>query len=297
MKVYINRYLMMAISSVMMLSSCSSNNDLDGEQTGTVPLQLSLLNDSTRSVITSTILPDSSNYGIFVVDSSSLSPLSNGNNVSVIYASGKSKISSNIFLSSTRDYVYAYYPYSSSLSLTSFNIETASQTDYLYGTSVDSNGSIVSINAKISEAKIKFNHAMARVTFNITQDASDTNSNVITQVKIGTVPTAYTCNLITKSMTLKSSGEVSATCKIAPSASVQSVDMLVLPVSNYSITVSFYINNKWMTTSMTGINWMMGHQYIYPITIIQTSSAKAFGNKQPDNDLQINMGEVKTTKF
>ena len=40
MKVYINRYLMMAISSVMMLSSCSSNNDLDGEQTGTVPLQL-----------------------------------------------------------------------------------------------------------------------------------------------------------------------------------------------------------------------------------------------------------------
>ena len=140
MKVYINRYLMMAISSVMMLSSCSSNNDLDGEQTGTVPLQLSLLNDSTRSVITSTILPDSSNYGIFVVDSSSLSPLSNGNNVSVIYASGKSKISSNIFLSSTRDYVYAYYPYSSSLSLTSFNIETASQTDYLYGTSVDSNG-------------------------------------------------------------------------------------------------------------------------------------------------------------
>ncbi len=288
---------MMAISGVMMLSSCSSNIDFDSEQAGTVPLQLSLLNDSTRSVITSTTLPDSSNYGIFVVDSSSLSPISNGNNVSVIYASGKSNLSSNVLLSSTKDYVYAYYPYSSLQSLTSFTIETTSQTDYLYGTSVGSNGSLVSVNAKNPEAKIKFNHVMARVTFNITQDASDTNPNVITQVKIGTVPTAYTYNLMTKSMTLKSSGEVSTTCKIAPSASAQSVDMLVLPVSNSSMTVSFYINSKWVTTSLTGINWAMGHQYIYPITVTRPSSAKAFGHKQSDNDLQINVGDVKITKF
>lgn len=241
--------------------SCSSES---GSETATerVPLQVELATCATRSAITGTTLPDGSNYGIFVPNA-----VNTANNVQVYYSNGVSKLTSTVYLSAEKSLVYAYYPYSASQSLNAMTLETSSQTDYLYGAAIDSKGDYAYVNTEDPKARIQMLHAMARVTFNITQDASDKESNSITYLEVGKVPTSCTYNLSTNKVTTNYTGTVSAKCNITPSTTSQSVDLLVLPVTAWDIIVRFKINDSYVTASIPSATWTMGQQYSYSVTL------------------------------
>ena len=266
-KIFIHTYLVMASICAMTFTACTNSSDVASESAATAPLQLSVLDNATRSAITTTTLPDGCDYGIFVVDSSSLATLSNGNNVGVSYSSQYSKLYNPVLLSDQKDYVYAYYPYSSGQSLKKLTIETNSQTDYLYGMAVDGSKKMTTVNNANPKANILFKHAMARLVFNITQDASDTESNKITRITVEKVPTGYAYDMTTQKLTATTTGSVAADCNITASTTTQPVDLLVLPVSGQDLSIGFYINDKWIYKSLSSVKWAMGQQYTYTVNI------------------------------
>lgn len=265
-KIFINAYFVMASVCAMTFTACTNSTDVEGESADTVPLQLSVLDNTTRSsTITSETLPDGSNYGIFVADSSSATLL--GDNVSVSYSGSKSSVSSNILLSDKKDYVYAYYPYNSGQSLNKLTIKTNSQIDYLYGMAVDGAKNMATVNKSNPKANILFKHAMARLVFNITQDASYTETNNITSISVGNVPTGYVYDMTSQKLTQTTTGTVNATCNLTASTTSQTVKMLVLPVLNLDLKIGFCINNNWIYKSLSSVKWVMGQQYTYTVNI------------------------------
>ena len=104
----------------------------------------------------------------------------NGYNIPVKYNSGKSVMGRDYILQPGTDYsVYAAYPEKNSSDVMTLPLETASQTDYLYGCAVNGNGEQAVINQSNHVAKIQLSHALALLRFNISQSAENHEQNKV----------------------------------------------------------------------------------------------------------------------
>lgn len=86
-------------------------------------------------------------------------------------------------------------------------------------------------------------------------------------ISVEKVPTGYTYDMTTQKLAATASGSVTVNCNITASTSTQSADMLVLPVSNYDLTIGFNINGTWTYKSLSSVKWGMGQQYTYTVNI------------------------------
>lgn len=232
-----------------------------------IPLQVELQNvQPTRTAITATTLPDGSQYGIYVAPlGKTVNKGDNGFNIPVSYSGGKSTMGRDYILQSATDYsVFAAYPQENNSDGMTLQLETASQTDYLYGYAVDNNGEQAIINQENHVAKIQMRHAMALLKFNIFQNEDNKQENILTGIRILKCVTKCELDLQTGKCTKDSWNTQTMDCNISVNSKSQSVEMLVLRAAQH---FQFCINNKWIETAVKP-NVLAGNCYTFNVEIL-----------------------------
>ena len=148
-------------ASFVGLTGCNSLDDVSTLSAGKLDLSFGVQQPASRAVITDDHLPSGAQVGV------TLSGTGYDAYTNVCYTAsgtGTSQAwggSDDVLLSSSAATLYSYYPYSSTVSSDAIPVETASQTDYLYGTPVTG----------ISEAKastgVTLNHALANLKITV----------------------------------------------------------------------------------------------------------------------------------
>lgn len=241
----------------------------DASPTDGIPLQVELHNMlPTRTAITATTLPDGSQYGIYVAPlGKTVNKGDNGFNIPVSYSGGKSTMGRDYILQPATDYsVYAAYPQENNSDGMTLQLETASQTDYLYGSAIDNTGEQAIINQDNHVAKIQMRHAMALLRFNIFQSEDNKQENVVTGIRIPKNVTSCTLNLQTGERTNESWNTQTLDCYLSVNSKLQSVDMLVLPNKQSKQGFEFCVNNKWIYTSVES-GLLNGNCYSYNVEL------------------------------
>lgn len=146
---------------LFVLTNCADDIELEDKR---IPLALrvSLIDDNSRTFHLGEFLPDGARIGVRVADMNAVSYDAGVYNNVLYTASGtganqKWTSDTQIMLSMTPANVYAYYPYGENIDITRMYIETDSQTDYMYATSVHG------INYKNNEVNIEMNHVLTAV--------------------------------------------------------------------------------------------------------------------------------------
>lgn len=256
------------IAVCLIIAACTGE-DTPPSVDGT-PLQVELQSlQPTRTAITATTLPDGSQYGIYVTPKGqAVKRGDNGFNIPVSYKGGKSTMSREYILQPTTDYhVYAAFPQENSSDEMTMQLETASQTDYLYGYAVDSNGELAVINQNNPVAKIQLRHALALLKFNIFQSEDNKQENIVTEVLTDhhIMKGKATLNLQTgelTSQTLENTCRVK--CQFTAGTTPQTVEMLILPCN--VLGLFFRINDKLIEFSRKQV-LQAGNCYTYNVEI------------------------------
>lgn len=280
----IQSILYLATMTVGMLSvaSCSSEDEVTdyGKQ---VPLeiQVSGVQQTTRSIVEGTTLPGGCEYGIFAMNE--YYAINDGINVRVSYDKGISTLNKNVYLPSGMDVtVYAYYPYNANYASTDYAlkmpIEITTQTDYLYGRSVDGNNNYAFVNTAQPKANIHFRHALARVTMRIKKSAKNENLYKFPYISLLNVDKSCYFSVWDGGGISDVSGTTNLTAKpsnygLDDAESEIVVDFLVIPGitegKNITLNMGDNISNfeNGLSAAVPATNWLAGQQYTYAVTI------------------------------
>lgn len=230
---------------------------------------------ASRALIESTYLPDKSEIGVTLL-------ASNGNsydgksytNIKFAAAgteeSQKWTGSNNILLSATAGDVYAYYPYSSSVTdITKIPVETESQTDYMYATKVSD------VYDGDPNADITMNHALAAIRFAL-KKGTYTGTGTITSVSVKSSAVATGASMNSKDGSLSSftgsNTEISVTKGISLTTSEQNADVIVVPTgTSAALTLKVVIDGKNYSVTTDALSLSKGNIYKYTITVNSTS--------------------------
>lgn len=162
-----------SISSILFLSSCLSETDnIMNEEDEQLNLYVYVNNNQGRAVYTESTLPAGSKIGLCVVDQSGNS-YNNKDYNNVLYTatgSGNSQkwlSSPPVYLTTTKADVYGYYPYKSGVSIDNLQIETDSQTDYMWATPVNEK------NMDNTDVSLSMNHALSLIRVSIFKEDMD----------------------------------------------------------------------------------------------------------------------------
>lgn len=152
------------------------------------------------------------------------------------------------------------------------------QTDYLYGLSTNE------VSLSDGTARIRFQHALARITLALTKGSSDVGEGVVSKVilrnrsaedfyavisnkGVFTVDPRFKNGYINGNKDAAATIEVPAECTLS-STVTQSIDMLVIPTSiNEDAEFVLTIDGSDYTFIIPQSEWEAGQQYTYPITI------------------------------
>lgn len=245
-----------------------TGDDLSSFAGGT-PLRVEIQSiQPTRAAITSTTLPDDSLYSIYVTrQGQTVKRGDNGYNIPVRYKGGVSTLSREYVLQPATNYnVYAVYPQENSSDTMTVELETSSQTDYLYGYAIGSNGEKAVINEDNHVAKIQLRHALALLKFNIFQSEENKEENIITGARLPKWPTRCTLNLQNGKRTNYSWNRQTKECNLTVNQTPQTVEMLVLPYEISWPELEFCVNGKWIyATHQTTIS--EGNSYTFNVEI------------------------------
>ena len=260
--------------SIFTLGACS-NEENSLPQLSNVPLQVEVagVQDKGRAIVEGTTLPNESSYGIFAYygNSSTLAK-----NVKVNYSNGTSTLTQNVFLPENNDVsVYAYYPYMTDMAAEKYQIQSASQIDYLYGYSADSDNKLGYVNEAQPKASIYFRHAMARVTLKVKKAADNENSYKLPYVSLMNVKkNGYL--YIKESAVIDCSGTAELIAK-PDNYVLEAVDdeivvnFLVLPMNTAEQPVTLGLGSNasnWdLTANIPNVTWVSGQQYTYTVTV------------------------------
>lgn len=253
------------IAVCLIIAACTGE-DTPSSVNG-VPLQVELQSpQQTRTAITATTLPDDSQYGIYVAHKGQVVKYGdNGFNIPVSYKDGKSTMSRDYILQPATDYhVYAAYPQENGSDEMTMLLETASQTDYLYGYAVDDKGEQAVINQGNHVAKIQMRHAMVLLKFNIFQSEDNKQENIVTGISTYEMPVTASLDLQTGEQTQQKNGETIVKCQLKASVTPQTVEMLMLPY--HYLSGYFEINGKQILISLQQ-SFQAGNSYTYNVEI------------------------------
>lgn len=228
-----------------------------------------------RALIESTYLPDKSEIGVTLLatDGNSYDGKSYTNIKFAAAGTEESQTwtgSSNILLSATAGNVYAYYPYSSSVTdITKIPVETDSQTDYMYATKVSD------IYDGEPNANIKMNHALAAIRFAL-KKGTYTGTGTVTSVSVKSSAVATGASMNSKDGSLNSftgsDAEISVTKGISLTTSEQNADVIVVPTgTNAALTLKVVIDGKSYSVTTDALSLSKGNIYKYTVTVNSTS--------------------------
>lgn len=262
------------------LVSCSEDYESYEEQNNPSSSQLDISVSTpemsqTRGLIEGTTLPGGSKIGISLTNSSgenydnkqynNIEWTASGTGASQTWASA-----SNILLSATAGNVYAYYPYSSSVtSMETVPVITSSQTDYMYA--IPATG----IYDGKRTAQLTMKHALAAVRLSIKKGNYTGTCNVTSvSVKGNAVATGATLNAKTGILSNPTGANtaISLSRNFTASSTAQNVDMIVVPSGTSSqLTFTITIDGKSYTSTTTALSLLQGNIYSYNLTVNASS--------------------------
>lgn len=289
-------YLVAAMFAAMLgMSSCEKEavveNPGRGETSNGTPLNVLLQAPGTKSVSIGPVdlFTDGDQIGLFATRGN-LGENYNGfagySNVKSTRTGGKWLQDPNVYLTGESCTIFAYYPYKSTITNGSaIQIESTSQTDYMYGTHTNL-GSV--INSDNPDVYITMKHALALVRFNIFKKNYNATAK-LTKITIkgggGYLYKTATMNCQTGKITVKDEAdangifvknEVEGLIPSLPSSigtnEALFPKVMSLPVNSTlrdgDLTATFTIDGKDYTYKFAaGTSWESGKKYTYTITL------------------------------
>lgn len=300
MKQKIIRTALAALATIgIMFAGCSEDyENYEGTDSPQLNIAVNTAEMSqTRGLIEGTTLPGGSEIGVSLTNSSG----GNYDNITynnIKWTAGSTGTSwtptSNILLSATAGNVYAYYPYSSSVtSMEAVPVNASSQTDYMYATPA------TGIYDGNKTAQLTMKHALSAVRLSVKKGNYTGTCNVTSvSVKGNAVATSATLNAKTGNLSNITRGNtaISLSRNFTASSTAQNVDIIVVPSGTSSqLTFTIHIDGKDYTATTTALSLSQGNIYSYTLTI-NASSLSISGvtidgwSYTPSGDLFLDLG-------
>ena len=246
------------------LVGCVDGDDTPTLSTGKLDLSFSLVHPPSRAIITDDYLPSGSTVGVTLSGSgydaySNVCYTASGTGASQSWAAGV-----GVQLTSSAATLYCYYPYSATVSSDAIPVETALQTDYMYGTPVTG----------ISEAKascgVTLNHALANLQI-LLAEGSYAGDGVVSRVTVSgdCIATGGTFNAAQAAPGYTSySGEGSPVERSVTASLGSAVDVMVVPTTSSGvITFTVTVDGTDYTATSSATSLQMGNSYAYTLTL------------------------------
>jgi hypothetical protein len=270
-------YLLLTLFSciaTLFMQGCSGMEDTERmEDRKSLSIQVSNASIQTKALIEGNYLPDNSKVSVSLMEEGNatydgityrnISYTAKG-----IGTSQKWEAASQILLSSTIGKVYAYYPYSASVtSITSIPVETSSQTDYMYATPV-------SVSDKDNNASLVMNHALSAIRFSLVK-GTYTGAGKITAVSVKGTGVATGAVLNAQTGLISNFTGANTAISIAKNFTLsnvpQEVDAIIIPTgTNAAMTLSITMDGKEYTVETDPVKPIKGTVYKYKLTINST---------------------------
>ena len=278
---YTNRIIMKSIlfllgASLLLLTSCSTEMDSSLDNSiveENAPLNINVINASTKAGSSGSLLPNNSEIGVFVTKSDGSDYHSNPPYTNIKYTGTGDTYantwtvdpSTPVYLNFENATAYAYYPrLSSGVSLTSIPINNDG-TDWMFSTPVEE------LNILNATANFSMQHAMSiiRVTIERLTEADDGS---ITQVTIDGNGWARSASLNLKTGTMsnfKGIGEQLVETNIGSlSAMNLTYDHMILPTGNTTnLTFTVTYDSKIYTSTISDITFLTNKVYNYKLSV------------------------------
>lgn len=292
------------LTSMIASVSCNSDGDEWIQNNANSSLKIRACIADTRSVVTGTEFKKGDKIGVYTIYNKNGISIGGANeipdnslNIAAQYDGTDWLFDENIKLYNNLAYVYAYYPFHattkatapSGLEIPVINVDISpdiknEQTDYMYGVSNN-------VNANNTTADIQFKHALARITLSILKGTNDVGDGLISKVclknntKVQTISTKGWIRLNGETGT-KSNIEDALVLKTNVTINekeAQNIDLLVFPATGKrgtelivnvteSVEIVLTIDGQDYSFPISGMTWLGGRQYTYPITIDRKTS-------------------------
>lgn len=223
-----------------------------------------------KDLLTSTYFPNGSQLGVTLTNTSggnydgktynNICFTANGSDANQTWTGA-----SDILLSNTQGYCYAYYPYSSGVSdISSISVTTSKQTDYLYATSA-------TVSATNRTASLTMKHALAAIRLAI-KKGTYTGTGAVTGVSVSSSALGTSALLNAKNGGLSGVTGKGSTISVSKSLSLntaaQNVDVIVVPTgSSADLTLSVTIDGKSYSTVVSAATVTQGKCNTYTLTV------------------------------
>lgn len=292
----------MSASVLLTMTSCNSEDTSDKSfiSLSKVPLQVSIDNVKTRSIVEGAILPNNSSYRIHVYSTDEKNKyvsLNNTDGSSVAYVDGVSKIDDYpIYLPDDGSgvQVLALYGglvgvYTENKVVNNIKMNVNKQEDYMVGMNINK------VNKSNPKASLSFSHLMSRVTLKIRKAEDNAEFYKIPSVTLNNVkanvilatdggsPIVSEQNNETTSITLKNSNYTLDT-----SSDVITADFLLLPISQEGITIE--LNGISQTANLPVSDFGMGQHFMFNVVIsdnkmkIEDVTVTPWGDSENEDD-------------
>ena len=245
------------------------DSQLDGSMSA---LSISVLNanSNTKALIEDDYLPNASEIGVTVLNSSggaydgidykNIRFAATGTGATQTWAGDE-----KVYLSATEGVCYGYYPYSSTATdITQIPVSTSGQVDYMYA-----NPEPVDIASR--NATLDMNHVLSAVRFAL-KLGTYTGTGAVTDVSvtgsnIGTSATLNATNGELSSVTGTGTA-ISVNKSLTLSNEAKNVDVIVIPTkTEAALTLSVTIDGKVYSTTTTAVTLQQGKCHTYTMTI------------------------------
>lgn len=240
------------------LFSCSGEEINEGNAEKGMPLEVNIIEETSRGPVEGNYMPKG-NLNIFT-----LNKYTDEYNVKGYYhGDGYLELEKTVYVTEPVT-VCACYPYNEETVYFSFDIEAETQTDYMYGYSVDSEKNKTTVDKDNPVADILMKHAMSRITFNV---KSKSGTHHLDKIELNSIPVKASIDLIDEDYSINSYSNMDVNVDADISANGYEVDIMVIPCA-IKCYVDFYFGSKRYSGSFIGGNWEAGKQYYYDVTIL-----------------------------
>lgn len=285
-------FIAMAVVSatVFGFSSCNNEDEVvtpSQGQTGDLRIQTEITSAetglrSTKAALSS--FPEGSALSLFVTNGTLGSNYPQGpyNNVKAEYKSGKWELAPAVKLGDTPATVFAFYPYNTSYTngTANMNVYHTNQVDYMYGTNAEGQGDINRDNPNV---RLRMKHALSLLQFNI-KKMNYPGEGKLTRIEVANINgridlrSAATLNIASGELTYIDRyydpayiENANGLYTITENESAGPQEVLVIPVNKTSadgtILIRFFIDGSIYSYNVpVNTTWKQGTKYLYNVT-------------------------------
>ena len=266
--------IFLAAALAFIASACSQPDQtpVQAENLGKLKVNVKT-SAATKALVETGNLANGSELGISMLetDGSDYDGFANYKNVKLTASqSGSVQVwtpASDVFLSTTEGTLYAYYPYSTSVTdIKAVPVETDTQTDYMYGTPVPG------LSNRNPSADVVMNHALAAVRFNVKR-GSFYGTGEVTDLSIKGPAIANAAKM--NSITGELSGFSGQNEKISPafdpftlSAEGEVKDIIIIPTGSEDVmSISMTIDGSKLEAKASAMDYAEGTITEFTLTV------------------------------